>query len=83
MLARQVSDLLYYKKLEAEYEGVKAEMENAGLDATALEREPAIDKELKKLANKRSSKQSEADVSAGSFAAIEENMKKAEKQNYK
>ena len=73
-----MSDLLNYKKLEAEYEGVKAEMENAGLDATALEREPAIDKELKKLANKRSSKQSEADVSAGSFAAIEENMKKAQ-----
>jgi len=78
VLARQVSELLNYKKLEAEYEGVKAEMENAGLDATALERESVIDKELKKLANKRSSKQSEADVSAGSFAAIEENMKKAQ-----
>lgn len=76
--ASQVLDLLSYKKQESEYESVKAEMEVAGLDTSVLEREPVIDKELKKLASKRSTKQSEADISAGSFAAIEENMKKAQ-----
>lgn len=75
--ASQVTDLLGFKKLETEYESVKAEMKNMGIDASVFEREPSINNQLKLLANERSAKQSEADISAGSFAAIEVNMKKA------
>lgn len=74
--ASQVTDLLGFKKLEAEYEAIKAEMEDMGVDASVFEREPAINSQLKLLANERSAKQSEADISAGSFAAIEDRMKK-------
>ncbi len=74
--ASQVTDLLSFKKLEAEFEGVKAEMEAMGVDASMFEREPTIKDQLRLLAKERSAKRSEADISAGSFATTEENMRK-------
>ena len=78
--AGQVSDLLSFKKLQAELDETRSQMQNMGVDASVFEREAIIHQEIDKLQKERSSRQSEADISAGSYATIAENTRKAKER---
>jgi DNA repair protein RAD50 len=74
----QSTDMLAFKKLEYEYLSVKATLDSLGVCTAVLDREALIQKEITALQMQRSSKQSEADISSGSYSAIEDSMRKAQ-----
>lgn len=74
---QQLSDILHYKRKESELQKVRTEMEQMGVDDSVFEREAIIAEKAQNLQQIRSAKQSEADMAAGSYAAITENIKNA------
>lgn len=73
----QVEDILRFKHHDNELQKIEEEMKGLGVDMSIFESESNIQSRLASLQEQRAKKQSEADISAGSFAAIEENSRKA------
>lgn len=74
---QQLSDILHYKRRQSELKNIKSTMEQMGVDESVFEREATITEKAQNLQQIRSAKQSEADMAAGSYAAIEENIRQA------
>ncbi len=78
--ASQVGDMMRFVSQEEELRKVRKEIESLGVDMTIFESESSIQSRLASLQQQRSQRQSEADISAGSFAAIEESSRKAKER---
>lgn len=78
--AEQVQELTRLKTLEEELQSTEEEIGSLGVDMSVFKSESKIKTKLASLQEQRSKMQSEADISAGSFAAIGDNLRKAKER---